>query len=151
LQITVSNTECEVDMLRIPEFRSCLLLVDVGQIGAPFDDETSAANPQARPKRRGRWLWTTALRLWAAASVCLALGGAMAAENIPEVCLEADLRLTTRIEAHGEAEDVAPDVLAQAFFTVLEARRACNQGHVETAMKLYDSIPLGPVMSEIAD
>ena len=43
------------------------------------------------------------------------------------------------------------DALAQAFFTVLEARRACNQGHVETAMKLYDSIPLGPVMSEIAD
>jgi hypothetical protein len=81
----------------------------------------------------------------------LAFVGAMAAENIPEVCLEADLRLTTRIEAHGEAQDVAGEVLAKAFFTVLEARRACNQGHVETAMKLYDSIPLGPVMSEIAD
>jgi len=57
----------------------------------------------------------------------------------------------TRIEAHGEAQDVAAEVLAQAFFTVLEARKACNQGHVETAMKLYDSIPLGPVISEIAD
>jgi hypothetical protein len=34
---------------------------------------------------------------------------------------------------------------------VLEARKACNQGQVEAAMKLYDSIPLGPVMSEIAD
>jgi hypothetical protein len=91
------------------------------------------------------------VRLWAGASICLAFVGAMAAENIPEVCLEADLRLTTRIEAHGEAQDVAGEVLAKAFFTVLEARRACNQGHVETAMKLYDSIPLGPVMSEIAD
>ncbi|HET7020814.1 MAG TPA: hypothetical protein VFI58_08880 [Xanthobacteraceae bacterium] len=136
-------------MLRIPEFRSCLLLVDVAQIGAPFDDETAAVNPQTAPKRRRRW--AAALRLWAAASVCLAFGGAMAAENIPEVCLEADLRLTTRIEAHGEAQDVAGEVLAKAFFTVLQARRACNQGQVETAMKLYDSIPLGPVMSEIAD
>jgi hypothetical protein len=136
-------------MLRIPEFRSCLLLVDVAQIGAPFDDETAAVNPQTAPKRRRRW--AAALRLWAAASVCLAFGGAMAAENIPEVCLEADLRLTTRIEAHGEAQYVAGEVLAKAFFTVLQARRACNQGQVETAMKLYDSIPLGPVMSEIAD
>ena len=137
-------------MPRIPEFRSCLLLVDVAQIGRPFDDETAAVNPQIRPKRRRR-RWATALRLWAAASVCLAFGGAIAAESIPEVCLEADLRLTTRIEAHGEAQDVAGEVLAKAFFTVLQARRACNQGQVETAMKLYDSIPLGPVMSEIAD
>ena len=137
-------------MLRIPEFRNCLLLVDVAQIGAPCDDETAAVNLQTAPKRRRR-RWATALRLWAAASLCLAFGGAMAAENIPEVCLEADLRLTTRIEAHGEAQDVAGEVLAKAFFTVLQARRACNQGQVETAMKLYDSIPLGPVMSEIAD
>lgn len=137
-------------MPRIPEFWSCLLLVDVAQIGRPFDDETAAVNQQIRPKRRRR-RWAAALRLWAAASVCLAFGGAMAAENIPEVCLEADLRLTTRIEAHGEAQDVAGEVLAKAFFTVLQARRACNQGQVETAMKLYDSIPLGPVMSEIAD
>ena len=137
-------------MLRIPEFRNCLLLVDVAQIGAPRDDETAAVNPPTSPKRRRR-RWATTLRLWAAASVCLAFGGAMSAENIPEVCLEADLRLTTRIEAHGEAQDVAGEVLAKAFFTVLQARRACNQGQVETAMKLYDSIPLGPVMSEIAD
>ena len=75
----------------------------------------------------------------------------MAAESVPAVCVEADLKLTTRIEAHGEAQDVAAEVLAQAFFTVLEARKACNQGHVETAMKLYDSIPLGPVISQIAD
>jgi hypothetical protein len=151
LQITVSNTESEAYMLRIPEFRTCLLLVDVAQIGAPLDDEISLVNPQPRPKRRGRSRWKTAFRLWAAASVWLAFGGAMAAESVPEVCSDADLRLTTRIEAHGEAQDVRPEVLAQAFFTVLEARRACNQGHVETAMKLYDSIPLGPVMSEIAD
>ena len=75
----------------------------------------------------------------------------MAAESIPEVCSEVDLRFTTRIEAHGEAQDVAPETLAQAFFTVLEARKACNQGRFETAMKLYDSIPLGPAITEIGD
>jgi hypothetical protein len=149
--ITNIETECEVDMLRTPEFRNCLLLVDVAQIGAPFDDETAAVNPQTLPKRRRRSRWSTALRLWAAASVCLAFGGAMSAESVPEVCSEADLKLTTRIEAHGEAQDVAGEVLAKAFFTVLEARKACNQGQVEAAMKLYDSIPLGPVMSDIAD
>src|ERR1700749_4544106 len=114
-------------MLRTPEFRNCLLLVDVAQIGAPFDEETAAVNPQTRPKRRRRSLWTPAFRLWAAPSVCLAFGGAMPGESVPEVGTEAALRLTTRIEAHGEAQDVAGEVLARAFFTVLEARKACNQ------------------------
>jgi len=132
-------------MLRNRTFRSSLVRLGAAGIG-----RTAALNRQTRPKRRGRRLWIAVVRL-AGASICLAFGGAMAAESIPEVCLEADLRLTTRIEAHGEAQDVAGDVLAKAFFTVLQARRACNQGHVETAMKLYDSIPLGPVMSEIAD
>jgi hypothetical protein len=61
--------------------------------------------------------------------------------------MAADLRLVTLIEAHGEAQDVAPKVLAQAFFTVLEARKTCNQGQVEAAMELYRSIPLGSVIS----
>jgi hypothetical protein len=138
-------------MLRIPEFRSYLLLVDVAQIGAPPGDETTAVEPRRAPKRRRRLRWMAALRLWAAASACLAFGGAMAAQSIPLVCLEADLRLTTRIEAHGEAQDVAGEVLAKAFFTVLEARRACNAGQIETAIKLNDSIPLGPTITEIGD
>jgi hypothetical protein len=60
----------------------------------------------------------------------------------------ADLKLMTLIEAHGEARDVAPEVLAQAFFTLMEARKACNQGQAEAGMKLYESIPLRPVTSE---
>ncbi len=51
------------------------------------------------------------------------------------------------IEAHGEAQDVAAETLARAFFTVLDARRACNEGQVDAAMKLYESIPLGAGMS----
>ena len=58
------------------------------------------------------------------------------------ICAAADLRLTTLIEAHGEAQDVAPEILAQAFFTVLEACKACHQQQVEEAIKLYESIPL---------
>jgi hypothetical protein len=48
------------------------------------------------------------------------------------------------IEAHGDAQDVAPAVLAQAFFTVIEARKACNRGEVDAGIELYESIPLGP-------
>ena len=48
----------------------------------------------------------------------------------------------------GEAQDVAAETLAQAFFTVMEARKACNQGQVEAAIKLYESIPLRPVSSK---
>ncbi len=94
---------------------------------------------------------TPARRLWAAAIVCFATAGAAAAETRtgpPRVCVAADLKLMTLIEAHGEARDVAPEVLAQAFFTVLEARKACNQGQVEAGMKFYESIPLLPVISE---
>jgi uncharacterized protein YjiS (DUF1127 family) len=85
-----------------------------------------------------------------AAFIGLPIGGAMAADRVPWDCLAADLRLTTLIEAHGEAQDVAAETLRQAFFTVLEARKACNQGQVEAAMKLYDSIPLRPVISRAA-
>jgi hypothetical protein len=47
-----------------------------------------------------------------------------------------DLRLITLIEAHGEAQDVAAEILARAFFTVMEARKACNQGPVEPAQAI---------------
>jgi hypothetical protein len=83
----------------------------------------------------------------AAAIICLPFGGTLAADRVPLACVAADLRLTTLIEAHGEAQDVAAETLAQAFFTVMEARKACHQGQVEAAIKLYDSIPLGPVSS----
>jgi uncharacterized protein YjiS (DUF1127 family) len=86
----------------------------------------------------------------AAAIICFPTGGTMAADCVPLDCVAADLRLTTLIEAHGEAQDVAAETLRQAFFTVMEARKACNQGQVEAAMKLYDSIPLRPVISKAA-
>ena len=86
----------------------------------------------------------------AAALICLPIAGAMAADHVPLDCVAADLWLTTLIEAHGEAQDVAAETLREAFFTVMEARKACNQGQVDAAMKLYDSIPLRPVVSRAA-
>jgi len=86
----------------------------------------------------------------AAAFISLPISGTMAADRVPLACVTADLRLTTLIEAHGEAQDVAPETLRQAFFTVMQARKACDQGQIEAAMKLYDSIPLRPVVSETA-
>jgi hypothetical protein len=68
---------------------------------------------------------------------------AESATVVSPICAAADLRLITLIEAHGEAQDVAAEILAQAFFTVVEARKTCNQEQVESAIKLYKSIPLG--------
>jgi hypothetical protein len=95
-------------------------------------------------------LSTVTFRLWAAASICLATDGATAAESasvLSPICAAADRRLITLIEEHGEAQDLAAETLAQAFFTVLEARKACDQGQVEAAIELYESIPLQAITS----
>ena len=71
---------------------------------------------------------------------------AASATGVAAICAAADLRLITLIEARGEAQDVAAEILAQAFFTVMEARKACRQEHVELAIKLYENVPLPPVI-----
>jgi len=119
------------------------MLADIGittDRGAQFDGQL------VRSTRKTRSRAIVAFRLCAAASICLAAGGALLAESatvVSPICAAADLRLMTLIEAHGEAQDVAAETLAQAFFTVVEARKTCNQGQVESAIKLYESIPLG--------
>jgi Domain of unknown function (DUF1127) len=123
------------------------MLADIGvstDRGAQFDGQIAAVNAQILS--RAGLLAIVAFRLCAAASICLATGGALVAESatvVSPICAAADLRLITLIEAHGEAQDVAAEILAQAFFTVVEARKTCNQGQVESAIKLYKSIPLG--------
>jgi hypothetical protein len=84
------------------------------------------------------------LRFCATAGICLAAAGVSAEESttvVSSLCAAADVRLVTLIEAHGEAQDVAAETLAKAFFTVMEARKACNRGEVDAALELYDSIP----------
>ena len=115
-----------------------------------FDGQIAAVGARVANGCRARLLSTVAFRLWAAASICLATHGATGAESttlLPQICAAADLKLTTLIEAHGEAQDVAPETLAHAFLAVLEARKACNEGRVEAAIKLYESIPLGAGIS----
>jgi len=127
------------------------MLADIGVTtdrGAQFDGQIAAVNAQILS--RASLLSIVAFRLCAAASICLAKAGAAAAESatvVSPMCAEADLRLITLIEAHGEAQDVAAETLAQAFFTVVEARTTCNQGQVEEAIKLYESIPLSAEIS----
>ena len=112
--------------------------------------QINAAIPRTWSGRRASLFSAVACRLWAAASICLATNGAAAAEStvlLPPICATIDLRFVMLIEAHGEAQDVAAETLARAFLTVLDARKACNEGQVEAAIKLYESIPLGAGMS----
>jgi hypothetical protein len=86
------------------------------------------------------------LRFCAAVGICLAAASGAAEDAtaaVSPLCAAADVRLVTQIEAHGEAQDVAAEILAKAFFTVMEARKTCNRGEVEAALELYDSIPFG--------
>ena len=79
--------------------------------------------------------------------------GALAAEaawpNLTtRACAERDLQFVILIERHGEAQDIAGDVLAQAFFTMMRARKACRQGREQDAFALYDSIKLVPATTQ---
>ena len=145
-------------MIGIAWFLYSEMRIDPMRPDGHLGGQVVAVKPQTRRKRRSLF-WMTALRLLAAAgasflaaaSASFATAGATAAEAtaVPSpMCNAADVRLITLIEAHGEAQDVAAEILAHAFFTVLEARKACNQGQVEAAMKLYESIPLRPLASE---
>ena len=55
-------------------------------------------------------------------------------------CALRDLRLVMSIEAHGEAQDVHPDKLADAFFTMMNGREACAAGRIDEALAVYESI-----------
>jgi hypothetical protein len=111
-----------------------------------FERPTAAVSVPLLNGTRAHRLSRGAIRFCAAASICLAAGAMAGQEDTTVVsprCAAADVRLVTLIEAHGEAQDVAAETLAKAFFTVMEARKACNRGEVEAALELYDSIPLG--------
>ena len=70
-------------------------------------------------------------------------------ENLTtRACAERDLQYVTLIERHGEAQDIAGEVLAQAFFTMVRARKACRQGHEQEAFAIYDSIKLVPTATQ---
>jgi hypothetical protein len=83
------------------------------------------------------------------ALTCGALAGDAARPNLTtRACAERDLQYVVLIERHGEAQDIAGDVLAQAFFTMMRARKACRQGHEQDAFALYDTIKLAPATTQ---
>jgi hypothetical protein len=59
---------------------------------------------------------------------------------LPRSCAVRDLAVFTLIEKHGEAESLKPQVLADAFFEVLAARRACRDGRTSDALGIYDRV-----------
>jgi hypothetical protein len=137
-------------MIKTSRLRAFLTQINAAEgNSSSFDGQIAAVGERISNGRRARLLSTVAFRLWAAASICLMTDGATGAETtlLPQICASADLKLTMLIEAHGEAQDVAPETLAHAFLAVLEARKACNEGRVEAAIKLYESIPLGAGIS----
>ena len=53
-------------------------------------------------------------------------------------CAERDRHLITAIEDRGNANDIAPDRLAAAGFSMLQARGFCGGGRETEALALYD-------------
>jgi hypothetical protein len=78
--------------------------------------------------------------------------GALAGDTAPNLttraCAERDLQYVILVERHGEAQDIASEVLAQAFFTMMRARKACRQGHEQDAFAIYDTIKLVPTTTQ---
>jgi hypothetical protein len=96
--------------------------------------------------------WSIRFHQRIAALTCLlaSVAGAGAAERtttIPVECATRDLQLVILLEERGEAQDVASDKLAGAFFTMMRARKACAEGRVSEAEAIYDSIALQPARS----
>src|SRR5262245_45089037 len=142
------RTYCDIRELRQFNDRTLADIRIIADRRARFDRQLPAVNAQVLS--RASLFSIVAFRLWATACICLAMAGPTVAESttvVSPICAAADLRFVTLIEAHGEAQDVAAEILAQAFFTVMEARKACNQGRIESAIKLYESIPLPAVTS----
>jgi hypothetical protein len=81
----------------------------------------------------------------------LGVSGAIAhAISGPSLCPARDVEVIILIEDHGAANDVAPERLAKAALTQIDARDACSKGRVTEGIALYDEIlrSLGPILSQ---
>jgi hypothetical protein len=89
----------------------------------------------------------------AGTTILLAISGAIAqVTSGPSLCPARDVEVVILIEDHGAANDVAPERLAKAGLTQMEARAACSAGRVTEGIALYDDIirSLGPMLSRSA-
>src|SRR5262245_6307549 len=58
-------------------------------------------------------------------------------DSFPLACATRDLDVVTLIELQGEAEIVAPVMLAEAYGSLLRARSLCSDGKVPEALAVY--------------
>jgi hypothetical protein len=79
-------------------------------------------------------------------------GATAQATSGPSLCAARDVEVVILIEDHGDANDVAPERLAKAGLTQMEARAECSQGRVAEGITIYDEIKrsLGPMLSRTA-
>jgi hypothetical protein len=78
----------------------------------------------------------------------LAPTAAVAAERAGSpLCAARDLQLVMLIEQLGEAKAVPGEQLADAFFTMTNARELCRAGRVKDALAVYDGIAITPIQS----
>jgi hypothetical protein len=94
------------------------------------------------------WMLPLPLMVLVASTVGALAEGAPKQNLTTRACAERDLQYVMLIERHGEAQDIAGEVLAQAFFTMTRARKACRQGREQDAFALYDSIKLVPTTTQ---
>jgi hypothetical protein len=118
-------------------------------------NEYQRLNPEDQ-KAFHRWLWANAvvgaISLTGLIALASKFAGVVASADertgtIPVECAARDLQVVIQLEQRGEAQDVASDKLAAAFFTMMRARRACNEGRVSEAEAIYDGISLQPTRS----
>lgn len=62
---------------------------------------------------------------------------ASAASAAAQACAARDLAVMTLIEERGEAQSLPAHEIADAFFSTMEARRACKDGRSEEALAIY--------------
>lgn len=62
---------------------------------------------------------------------------ARSAAEMARPCAAPDLAAWTLIEQHGDARSLPSQALADAFFAITEARRACRAGRSDEALAIY--------------
>jgi predicted outer membrane protein len=56
------------------------------------------------------------------------------------VCAELDAAAMWEIEEAGQTQQISSEKLAAAFFLVMKARRACEEGRLSDAVAIYDDV-----------
>ena len=62
---------------------------------------------------------------------------AQVAGELPLACATQDLAAWTLVELRGEAQSLPSQVVADAFFEIMDARRSCRAGRSEEALATY--------------